>query len=52
MFTLGSKDIIRTVSSAKPTAKNLDLNSPSGTDAKAIHTTSASISFRSVYSFS
>lgn len=37
--------------SAKPTAKKRDLCSPDGTLAKAIQTTSAVISLRSVYSF-
>ena len=48
----GSNDMILTVSSAKPTAKNLDRSSPRGTDASAMHTTSDNISLRSVYSFS
>ena len=43
--------MMRTVLSAKPTAKNLDLCSPEGTLAKAIQITSADMSFLSVYSF-
>ena len=51
LLTEGSKEMIRTVLSANPTAKNLDLCSPEGTLAKAIQITSADISFLSVYSF-
>ena len=51
ILTEGSSEMIRTVLSANPTAKNLDLCSPEGTLAKAIQITSADISFLSVYSF-
>ena len=43
--------MILTVLSASPTARNRDLCSPEGTLARAMHTTSADMSFRSVYSF-
>ena len=43
--------MILTVSSSRPTAKNLALCSPTGTLARLMHLTSADISFRSVYSF-
>ena len=51
-LTEGSKDMIRTVLSARPTAKNRDRCSPDGTLAKAMQMTSADISFLSVYSLS
>ena len=44
--------MIRTVLSARPTAKNRDRCSPDGTLAKAMQMTSADISFLSVYSLS
>lgn len=40
-LTDGSNEIIRTVLSARPTAKNQDRCSPGGTEPKAIHETSA-----------
>ena len=43
---------MRTVWSAKPMAKNRERCSPTGIVPKLIHTTSADISFLSVYSFS
>jgi len=43
---------MRTVSSANPTARNLDRCSPDGTLPSAMQMTSCDISFRSVYSFS
>jgi hypothetical protein len=51
-LTKGSREMIRTVLSAKPTARKRDLCSPAGTFASAIHTASDGISFRSVYSLS
>lgn len=51
-LTLGSREMILTVSSARPTAKKRHLCSPTGTRPKAMHTTSDDISLRSVYSFS
>ncbi|RNA15962.1 hypothetical protein BpHYR1_040440 [Brachionus plicatilis] len=48
--SLGSRDIIRTVSSFNPTARNLVLNSPLGTEASAMHTTSVPMSLRSLAS--
>lgn len=51
-LTDGSREMILTVWSVRPTARNLDRCSPGGTDPRLIHTTSADISFRSVYSFS
>lgn len=51
-LTEGSRDMIRTVLSIRPTAKKRDRCSPGGTLARLIHTTSADISFLSVYSFS
>lgn len=50
--TKGSSEIIRTVLSTKPTARNRERCSPGGTFARLMHTTSADISFLSVYSFS
>lgn len=50
--TEGSREIIRTVLSTSPTARNRERCSPGGTLARLIQTTSADISFRSVYSFS
>jgi hypothetical protein len=44
--------MILTVLSANPTARNLDLCSPTGTLAKAMQMTSQDMSFLSVYSFS
>lgn len=44
--------MMRTVLSAKPTARKRDLCSPAGTFASAIHTASDGISLRSVYSLS
>lgn len=44
--------MIRTVLSTRPTARNRERCSPGGTLARLIQTTSADISFRSVYSFS
>lgn len=52
LHTAGSNDIIRTVLSISPTAKNRALCSPLGTLANAIQITSAVIILRSVYSFS
>lgn len=43
--------MILTVLSTSPTARNRDRCSPGGTLARLMHTTSADISFRSVYSF-
>lgn len=43
---------MRTVLSTKPTARNRERCSPGGTFARLMHTTSADISFLSVYSFS
>ena len=51
VLTEGSNEMILTVLSANPTARNLDLCSPDGTLARAIQITSADISFLSVYSF-
>lgn len=51
-LTLGSKDIILTVLSDSPTAKNLDRCSPAGTRPRPMQMTSLFISFLSVYSFS
>lgn len=50
-LTDGSRDIMRTVWSANPTAKNLERCSPGGTVPKLMQTISAAISFLSVYSF-
>jgi hypothetical protein len=50
-LTFGSSEIILTVLSASPTARNLDRCSPTGTLARAMQTTSQDMSFRSVYSF-
>lgn len=50
-LTEGSREIILTVLSDKPTARKRHLCSPTGTLPKAIHTTSDDISFLSVYSF-
>lgn len=50
--TEGSREMIRTVLSTKPTARNRERCSPGGTLARLMHTTSADISLRSVYSFS
>lgn len=50
-LTDGSREMIRTVLSTSPTARNRDRCSPGGTLARLMHTTSADISFRSVYSF-
>lgn len=52
VLTEGSSEMIRTVLSASPTARNRERCSPGGTLARLMHTTSADISFRSVYSFS
>lgn len=54
MFTHtdGSREMIRTVLSTSPTARKRERCSPGGTFARLMHTTSADISFRSVYSFS
>lgn len=49
--TEGSREMMRTVLSTKPTAKNRERCSPGGTFARLMHTTSADISFLSVYSF-
>lgn len=43
---------MRTVLSTNPTARNRERCSPGGTFARLMHTTSADISFLSVYSFS
>lgn len=51
-LTDGSREIILTVWSARPTARNLERCSPGGTVPRLMHTTSADISLRSVYSFS
>lgn len=51
-LTEGSREMILTVLSMRPTAKKRDRCSPGGTLARLIHTTSADISFLSVYSFS
>ena len=51
-LTEGSKEMILTVLSTSPTARKRDRCSPGGTLARLMHTTSADISFRSVYSFS
>ena len=51
-LTLGSREMILTVSSARPTARKRLLCSPAGTRPSAMHTTSDDISLRSVYSFS
>lgn len=48
----GSREMILTVLSTSPTARKRDRCSPGGTLARLMHTTSADISFRSVYSFS
>ena len=50
--TEGSSDIILTVLSARPTARNRDRCSPGATVPRLMHTTSADISLRSVYSLS
>jgi hypothetical protein len=50
--TEGSSEMMRTVLSTSPTARKRERCSPGGTLAKLIHTTSADISFLSVYSFS
>lgn len=50
--TEGSSDMIRTVLSAKPTAKNHERCSPAGTVPRAMHITSEGIFRRSVYSLS
>lgn len=50
-LTVVSKEIIRTVSSVKPTAKKRDICSPEGAFANAIQRTSEFISFRSLCSF-
>jgi len=47
--SFGSSDMIRTVSSLRPTARKRTCNSPAGTDARAMHTTSAFISRLLVY---
>lgn len=52
VHTEGSSEMIRTVLSASPTARNRERCSPGGTLARLIQTTSADISFLSVYSFS
>jgi len=52
ILTAGSREMMRTVLSAKPTARKRHLCSPGGTFASAIHTASDGISFRSVYSLS
>lgn len=51
-LTEGSREMILTVLSTSPTARKRDRCSPGGTLARLMHTTSADISFRSVYSFS
>jgi len=51
-LTVGSREMMRTVWSDSPTAKNLERCSPGGTAAKLRQDTSADISRRSVYSFS
>jgi hypothetical protein len=51
-LTAGSREMMRTVLSAKPTARKRHLCSPGGTFASAIHTASDGISLRSVYSLS
>ena len=52
VHTEGSREMILTVLSTSPTARKRERCSPGGTLARLIHTTSADISFRSVYSFS
>lgn len=52
IHTEGSREMMRTVLSTSPTARNRERCSPGGTLARLIQTTSADISFRSVYSFS
>lgn len=52
LLTEGSREMMRTVLSASPTARNLERCSPGGTLARLMQTTSADISFLSVYSFS
>lgn len=51
-LTEGSREMMRTVLSASPTARNRERCSPGGTLARLMQTTSADISFLSVYSFS
>ena len=51
-LTFGSREMILTVLSDSPTAKKRHRCSPGGTRPSAMHTTSAFISLRSVYSFS
>lgn len=50
-LTEGSREMILTVLSDKPTARKRHLCSPTGTLPRAMHTTSEDISFLSVYSF-
>lgn len=51
IFTDGSNEIIRTVLSLNPTARNRDICSPEGALANAMQTTSEGISFLSLNSF-
>lgn len=52
LLTEGSSEIILTVLSTSPTARKRERCSPGGTLARLMQTTSADISFLSVYSFS
>lgn len=51
LLTFWSNDMILTVLSSRPTARNRALCSPAGTLARLMHLTSVDISFLSVYSF-